>query len=74
TDAPVRARVTRWVDAFPQYRVGHLERVERIEAALGRDLPDVQLVGAAYRGLGIASCVAQGAAAARRLLARVERE
>lgn len=67
--APVRARVTRWVDAFPQYQVGHLERVARIEAALRRDLPSVAVVGAAYRGLGITTCIAQGRAAAHRALA-----
>ncbi len=72
TKAPVRARVTRWVDAFPQYRVGHLERVASMEAALRRDLPGVEVVGAAYRGLGITTCIAQGRAAARRVLASAE--
>ncbi len=72
TAAPVRARVTRWVSAFPQYRVGHLERVARIEAAIDRDLPGVHVVGAAYRGLGITTCIAQGRAAARRVLTRAE--
>ncbi|HSH60104.1 MAG TPA: protoporphyrinogen oxidase [Acidimicrobiales bacterium] len=72
TQAPVRARVTRWVDAFPQYRVGHLDRVASMEAALRRDLPGVEVVGAAYRGLGITTCIAQGRAAARRVLASVD--
>jgi oxygen-dependent protoporphyrinogen oxidase len=71
TKAPVRARVTRWLDAFPQYRVGHLERVASMEAALGRDLPGVAVVGAAYRGLGITTCIAQGRDAARRVLASI---
>jgi protoporphyrinogen/coproporphyrinogen III oxidase len=74
TEAPARARVTRWVDAFPQYRVGHLERVARIEAALRRDAPSVELVGASYRGLGITTCIAQGRAAARRVLAGASKE
>ncbi|MDQ3569154.1 MAG: protoporphyrinogen oxidase [Actinomycetota bacterium] len=72
TEAPVRARVTRWVDAFPQYHVGHLERVARIEAALRRDLPSVEVIGAAYRGLGITTCINQGRAAARRVAAETE--
>ncbi len=71
TQAPVRARVTRWIDAFPQYRVGHLERVASMEAALRRDLPGVEVVGAAYRGLGITTCIAQGRTAARRALASI---
>jgi len=69
TQAPVRARVSRWLDAFPQYRVGHLERLASMEAALRRDLPGVEAVGAAYRGLGITTCIAQGRSAARRVLA-----
>ncbi|MGI8683813.1 MAG: protoporphyrinogen oxidase [Acidimicrobiales bacterium] len=70
--APPRlARVTRWERAFPQYRPGHLDRVARVEAALARDLPGVTPAGAAYRGVGIAACVAQGRAAARRALGGV---
>lgn len=68
--APPRlVRVVRWERAFPQYRPGHLDRVSRAEAALTRDLPAVTLAGAAYRGVGIAACVAQGRSAARRALA-----
>lgn len=67
---PSHVRVTRWLQAFPQYRPGHLELVAGVEEALARDLPSVALAGAAYRGLGIAACVAQGRAAARRALDR----
>lgn len=63
--------VTRWERAFPQYRPGHMSRVERAEAAVARDAPKVTLAGAAYRGVGIAACVAQGRVAARRALAGV---
>ncbi|MDP9404333.1 MAG: protoporphyrinogen oxidase [Actinomycetota bacterium] len=65
---PLAGRVTRWAGAFPQYRPGHLARVARIEAALARDAPSVQLAGAALRGVGIPACIAQGRAAARRAL------
>ena len=57
---PIVSRVDRWHDAFPQYEVGHAARVIRVEAAL-HDLPGVVVAGAAYRGIGIASCVQQGA-------------
>ena len=60
---PIESRVDRWHDAFPQYEVGHAARVMRIEGAL-HDLPGVVVAGAAYRGIGIASCVQQGAQAA----------
>ena len=61
---PVESVVTRWPDAFPQYDVGHLGRVEAAERALARELPGVRLVGASYRGVGIASCVRQAKEAA----------
>jgi oxygen-dependent protoporphyrinogen oxidase len=65
---PVESIVTRWPDAFPQYDVGHLGRVEAAERALTRELPGtVALVGASYRGVGIASCVRQAREAADRL-------
>ena len=60
---PIESRVDRWHDAFPQYEVGHADRVVRIEAAL-HELPGVVVAGAAYRGIGLASCVQQGAQAA----------
>ena len=68
-EPPAHHRVARWVDAFPQYRVGHLDRVERIEAALARDLPGVAVAGPALRGVGIPACIAQGRRAARLVLA-----
>ena len=61
-------RVTRWVDAFPQYAVGHQARLDTLERQLRRTLPSVALAGAGYRGLGIPACIQQGQAAARRLL------
>ena len=66
---PVESAVTRWPDAFPQYDVGHLGRIDAAERALARQLPGVRLVGASYRGVGIASCVRQAEAAAERIAA-----
>jgi oxygen-dependent protoporphyrinogen oxidase len=68
TGEPVLTRLHRWPASMPQYRVGHLARVETIERAL-RALPGVRLAGAAYRGVGIADCVRSGEAAVEQLLA-----
>ena len=67
TAEPVLSRLHRWPASMPQYRVGHLARVETIEHALGA-LPGLSLAGAAYRGVGIADCVRSGEAAAERAL------
>lgn len=66
TATPVESVVQRWPASFPQYVSGHLARVARIEA-LCAHLPGLELAGAAYRGIGIPACVADGRRAASRL-------
>jgi protoporphyrinogen/coproporphyrinogen III oxidase len=68
---PTATRITRWWNAMPQYAPGHVERVDALMAALARDVPGLSLAGAAYRGLGLPACIAQGRAAARAALATV---
>src|SRR2546425_1246559 len=63
TAEPVLVRASRWPASMPQYRVGHLARVEAIERCAAA-LPSLYLAGAAYRGVGIADCVRSGEAAA----------
>ncbi len=67
---PLGTLVTRWEDALPLYQPGHVERVARIEHELSR-LPRVALAGAAYRGIGVPQCIAQGRAAAEQTLAAI---
>ena len=67
TAEPVLSRVARWPASMPQYRVGHLTRVETIERRL-LTLPGLHLAGGAYRGVGIADCVRSGEAAAEAML------
>ncbi len=64
---PLDAQVTRWQDAMPQYTVGHLERIGRLDSVLG-SLPRLRLAGAAYRGVGVPQCIAQGEAAAAQIV------
>jgi protoporphyrinogen/coproporphyrinogen III oxidase len=63
---PIGARVTRFENAFPQYRVHHLLRTAGIESALAR-LGGVAVAGGAYRGVGIPACIASGRSAATTL-------
>lgn len=62
---PLFARVHRWPRGMPQYTLGHLERMERIERRL-EALPGVFLAGGAYHGIGIPDCIASGESAATR--------
>ena len=64
---PALCHVSRHSSAMPQYHVGHLARVERLEAA-ARRWPGLALAGNAYRGVGVPDCVRSGDEAARGLL------
>jgi len=57
TGGPVHHSIQRWPQAMPQYLVGHSGRLAALDAELSH-LPRLYLTGAAYRGVGIASCVA----------------
>jgi oxygen-dependent protoporphyrinogen oxidase len=65
---PRLVQIDRWPGAMPQYHVGHLDRVGRIERGAAEH-PALALAGAAYRGVGIPQVIASGQAAAQRILA-----
>jgi oxygen-dependent protoporphyrinogen oxidase len=58
TGEPVFRRIARWPAAIPQYVIGHLNRVARIDAMVSKH-PGLFLTGNAYRGVAMADCVEQ---------------
>ncbi|TVQ00735.1 MAG: protoporphyrinogen oxidase [Planctomycetaceae bacterium] len=64
---PRLARVIRWNDAMPQYRVGHLQRVREIEAGLAAHA-GLHLIGNSLHGVGIAPTVLAAERVATRIL------
>ncbi|MBZ5656281.1 MAG: protoporphyrinogen oxidase [Acidobacteriia bacterium] len=67
TAEPLFTRVYKWRAAMAQYRVGHLERLQRIEA-LRQKLPGLALAGNGFNGIGVPDCVRSGTEAASRVL------
>jgi len=65
--APDRTWVHRQPAAIPQYLMGHLGRVERIERRLA-GLPGLCVAGNAYRGIAVGSIVADAEVVAERVL------
>ncbi len=63
TGAPVVSRLVRYPQTMPQYHVGHLQRVARIESLTGRHR-SLALCGNSYRGVGIPDCIADAERAA----------
>ena len=57
TSGPIHQSIQRWPSGMPQYVVGHQNRLDAMKASLSR-LPGLYLTGAAFRGVGLASCVA----------------
>ncbi len=67
TGEPLATSITRHPEAMPQYHVGHLDRVARIEA-LCAHYPGLGLAGNAYHGVGIPDCIQSADTAAQTLL------
>lgn len=68
---PLFTRVFRYNRSMPQYTLGHLERVEQIERRLAGH-PGLQVVGNAFRGVGIPDCIRAGQKAAFQALRHLE--
>lgn len=66
SDAPLARSVTRWDQALPQYPVGHPGLVRRVRRALAGHR-GLTVCGAWLDGVGVASCIASGEAAAARV-------
>jgi oxygen-dependent protoporphyrinogen oxidase len=63
---PDFAIVARWMRSMPQYHVGHLERVAKIESEL-QPFARLALAGNAYRGVGVPDAIHSGEQAAEQL-------
>ena len=60
---PLLTLVRRWPQSLPQYSVGHLERMAKLDE-LVRATPRLHLIGNAYYGVGLPDLVRQGRATA----------
>lgn len=63
---PVVTRIFRWARSMSQYRVGHLDRMDRVDNLM-QAAPGLYLAGAAFRGVGLPDCVREGTTAAERV-------
>ena len=67
TGEPVFVKVVRWPRAIPQYELGHVGRVARIDAAAAGH-PGLFLTGNALRGIAMGDCAEQGEVVSRAVL------
>jgi len=59
TATPQFVQVKKWACAMPQYTIGHLDRVARMESLL-KEMPGWYVTGAAYHGIGVPDCIRDG--------------
>lgn len=64
---PLFARVFRWTMGMPQYTMGHLDRMDELEARTA-DIAGLGLAGGSYRGVGIPNCLESGEGAVSKVL------
>ncbi len=64
---PVNTWIFRWPNSMPQYTLGHLDRVKKIDEYVACH-PGIFLAGASYRGVGIPDCINSGTKAAEAAL------
>jgi oxygen-dependent protoporphyrinogen oxidase len=65
---PLFSRVFRWHRGMPQYTLGHVDRVTRIENHSSQ-IPGLALAGGCYRGVGVPNCIESGERAVSKVLA-----
>lgn len=68
TGPPLFSRAYRWTRQSPQYEVGHLARVTRIDERMAA-IPGLFTTGSGFRAIGIPDCISDGRAIAARAAA-----
>lgn len=69
---PLFWKIVRWQHSMPQYNIGHLQRLQKMEELVVA-LPGLELAGNFSRGVGIPHCIRSGEQASERLVATLRR-
>ena len=64
------SEITRWPRAIPQYTMGHLQRIDKVEEA-ERSIPGLYFCANYRGGVSIGDCVKAGHATAERVVAHL---
>ena len=67
---PVDRWIFRWPGGMPQYTMGHLDRVAKIDQLVAKH-PGLYVAGGSYRGVGVPDCINSGAKAAESAMALI---
>ncbi len=64
---PLFSRVFRWHLGMPQYTLGHLEQIARIDERCAQ-IPGLAIAGGSYTGVGVPNCIESGERAVSKVL------
>ena len=59
-------QLVRWDNSMPQYHLGHLDWVKKVEEMLESE-PGLEIAGKSFRGVGIPACIRSGETAAEKI-------
>jgi len=65
---PLWTKFFRWQDSMPQYTMGHLDRVARIDER-AQGIGGLALAGGSFKGVGLPNCIETGEAGVTKVLA-----
>jgi len=65
---PLFSRVFRWHLGMPQYTLGHLDRIGRIDERCAQ-ISGLAVAGGSYRGVGVPNCIESGERAVSKIVA-----
>lgn len=68
TATPERYWIHRWIEARPQYTIGHLDRMQELTERLDKT-PGLVVAGGSYRGIGVPDCINDGVKGAEEIIA-----
>lgn len=63
---PADVEISKWPRGMPQYHIGHLDRLARLNRALERE-PTLALCGNSFTGVGLPNCIHTGEEAAEKV-------
>lgn len=68
---PAAINITKWLQAMPNYFIGHPEVVAEIEKEMKLAYPGIYIAGCSYYGVGIPDCIENGANVAATIIANL---
>lgn len=72
TARPLFTEITRLPKSMPQYPVGHLQQVAKLNRDLEESLPGVYATGAAFYGVGLPDCIKQAKELAEQMAGKLK--